>query len=144
MTASETVFMNAANQIATNSFCLRRKVGAVLAKDGNILLRACNGGTSPCSVCVRDRYGIQAGMLHKICLGIHAEKRLLQQATEHSIETRAATVYCTHSPCCECAVALTNARIAEFIYLHKYPDPAFMSIFEETGVLYRQIGSDKE
>ena len=144
MTANESLFMNIANQIAANSLCSRRKVGAVLVKDGNILLRTCNGGTSPCPECVRDRNGIQAGILHRICLGIHAEKRLLQQAMEHSIETRAATVYCTHSPCCECATALADAGIAEFIYLHEYPDPAFMSIFEKNNILYRQIRGDRK
>lgn len=63
---------------------------------------------------------------------------------EHSIETRAAAVYCTHSPCCECAAALADAGIAEFIYLHEYPDPAFMSNFEKSDILYRQIRSDTQ
>lgn len=144
MTENEAFFINAANQIATNSLCMRRKVGAVLVKDGNILLRTCNGGISPCPECVRDRNGIQTGTLHKICLGIHAEKRLLQQAMEHSIETRSATVYCTHSPCYECTADLVVAGIAEFIYLQEYPDAAFMSNFEKNGILYRQIRSDKK
>lgn len=139
MILNEDIYMQIACLTAEKSLCKRRKVGAILIKGNNILICACNGDVSTCQKCVRNQNDIEAGTLHEICCGIHAEKRLIQFAIDHSIQTNAAIVYCTHSPCRECAIALAKANISSCIYLNEYPDPSFKKIFDENGILYKHI-----
>ncbi len=143
MNLNDNIYLKVASLISKNSFCLRRKVGAVIVKDDNICFGACNGSTSVCQKCVRKENNIKSGTLHEICNGVHAERRLLEFTISHSIETTGAIIYCTHSPCRECATALIDAKIAKFIYLYEYPDVAFKSIFKKYGIIYRQIGSEE-
>jgi len=144
MAFEEEFYARAASLTAQKSFCIRRKVGAVLVKEGHIVLSACNGAGSVCQICVRNQNKIKPGLLHSTCNGMHAERRLLQLAAGRSIDVRGAAVYCTHSPCSECALALAEAKIAQFIYLEEYPDPAFKPLFEENRILYRKMGMDEK
>lgn len=131
-------YLKVASLISQNSFCLRRKVGAVFVND-DICFGACNGNKSFCEECVRKENNIKPGKLHKICNGVHAERRLIEFATSHFIETRGAVIYCTHSPCRECTFELINAKISKFIYHYEYPDASFRSLFEEYGIIFKQI-----
>lgn len=139
MNDSEILYIRSVLREAKKSPCQRRKVGAILVKEGQILLHACNGNILPCCVCIRNQKHIQVGTHHMSCNGIHAEKRLLQYAYAHSIDTKSAIIYCTHSPCQNCAIALVNAGIYEFVYLYEYPDLAFKTLFKKNNIFFRQI-----
>nr|MBP7088532.1 cytidine deaminase [Candidatus Omnitrophota bacterium] len=81
-------FMKVAFLVCERASCLRRKVGAVLVKDKQILATGYNGaprGIVHCEVigCLRQKLNIPSGERHEICRGLHAEQNVILQAALH-------------------------------------------------------------
>lgn len=132
-------FLLMAEVAASRSTCLRRKVGAVLVRDKQILSTGYNGaprGVSHCADvgCLREKLCIPSGERHEICRGSHAEINAIAQAASAGTATAGSAVYCTHEPCVYCAKALINAGCRRVFFLHPYPDELARSILAEAGV----------
>lgn len=132
-------FLLMAQVAASRSTCLRRKVGAVLVRDRQILSTGYNGaprGARHCgdTGCLREKLGIPSGERHEICRGSHAEINAIAQAAAAGTSTAGSWLYCTHEPCIYCAKALINAGCTRVFFLHPYPDELARSILEESGV----------
>lgn len=128
---------------ATRSTCLRRKVGAVIVKDRNILATGYNGPPKgvahPDEVgCLREQLGIPSGERHELCRGLHAEQNAIVQAAYHGVSIRAATIYCTNQPCGICTKMLLNAGILRVVYLHPYRDEIARQMVAESGLTVEQ------
>ncbi len=120
-------FMMVAAVAATRSTCLRRQVGAVIVRGGQIISTGYNGapkGAPHCEVtgCIRDQLGIPSGQRHEICRGGHAEMNAIAQAAAVGVGTAGGEIYCTHAPCIFCTKAIINAGIRRVVYVHGYPD----------------------
>ncbi len=120
-------FMEIAHLVKTRSTCLRRQVGAVVAKDKNILATGYNGapsGVKHCQVtgCLRDQLKIPSGENHELCRGIHAEQNAIIQAAKHGTAINGATLYCTVLPCFICAKMIINAGIVRIVVEGFYSD----------------------
>ena len=120
-------FLLMAQVAASRSTCLRRKVGAVLVRDRQILSTGYNGaprGVSHCEKtgCLRERLGIASGERHEICRGSHAEINAIAQAAA------------AHEPCIYCTKALINAGCEKVFFLHPYPDELARAVMAESGV----------
>jgi dCMP deaminase len=129
-------FLEITEQVAKRSTCLRRKVGALLAKDKRILATGYNGapvGLRHCSEvgCLREDREIASGEHHELCRGLHAEQNAIIQAALHGIKIQEATIYTTHQPCVLCAKMLVNAGIKRIVYRDSYPDQLAESILRE-------------
>lgn len=127
-------FLLMAQVAASRSTCLRRKVGAVLVRDRQILSTGYNGaprGVSHCEKtgCLRERLGIASGERHEICRGSHAEINAIAQAA-----AAGSWLYCTHEPCIYCTKALINAGCEKVFFLHPYPDELARAVMAESGV----------
>ena len=112
---------------ATRGTCLRRKVGAVIVRDLQIISTGYNGapkGLPHCSEvgCLRDKLGIPSGERHEICRGSHAEINAIAQAAAVGTRTEGAVLYCTHEPCSFCTKAIINAGIRRIVFVYPYPD----------------------
>ncbi|MFQ5574600.1 MAG: cytidine/deoxycytidylate deaminase family protein, partial [Terriglobia bacterium] len=132
-------FMGIAAHVSLRSTCLRRKTGALIAKEKRILSTGYNGsprGLAHCSElrCQRDRLDIPSGERHELCRGLHAEQNAVVQGALHGIEIEGATLYCTHQPCALCAKIIINAGISEVIYGTSYPDALAESLLAEAGI----------
>lgn len=46
----------------------------------------------------------------------------------------ATDVYCTHSPCYNCAKLLSNAGIINFTYTHEYREDAGKLLLDQLGI----------
>lgn len=130
--------MEIARVVSTRSSCLRRRVGAVLVKNRQILATGYNGvprGIRHCSErgCLRDELGIPSGEHHELCRGLHAEQNAIIQAAYHGVAINGAELYCTHQPCVLCAKMLVNAEVMVVYYQGAYPDALAMEVFEEAG-----------
>lgn len=136
-------YIKQVEKISKQSNCIRRKVGAIMVQNETVISEACNGNPSKCRTCIRNEVKIQPGVFHNICYGIHAEMRMLQLAKSKSFDIKNAVVYCTHSPCRNCAQALVNTGIRKFIYMYEYPDNSFKSIFKQAGVEYKKLEGEK-
>lgn len=128
---------------ATRSTCLRRKVGAVIVKDRNILATGYNGppkGVAHPDVvgCLREQLGIPSGERHELCRGLHAEQNAIVQAAYHGVAIRGATIYCTNQPCGICTKMLLNAGIERAVYLHPYADEIARQMVAESGLPVEQ------
>ena len=137
-------FMGIARLVATRSTCLRRQVGAVVVKEGNILATGYNGtpaGITHCSEtgCLREQLNVPSGERHELCRGLHAEQNAIIQAAKHGVNIRGGTLYCSNFPCVICAKMLINAGICRVIYLSGYPDELGREMLEEARVETRQF-----
>ncbi len=132
-------FMAIASVVATRSTCLRRKVGAVIVRDRQIISTWYNGapkGVPHCAEvgCLREKLRIPSGERHEICRGTHAEINAIAQAAATGSTTAGADMYCTHEPCSFCTKALINAGIRRVLYVFPYPDPLARQLRQEAGL----------
>lgn len=140
----EEYFMDIARLVASRSTCMRRRVGAVMVKDKNILATGYNGtptGIAHCDTrgCLREKLKVPSGQRHELCLGLHAEQNAIIQAAKHGTNIAGATLYCTNAPCVICAKMLINAEIKEIVYLEGYPDELALSLLAESGLQVRSL-----
>jgi len=140
-------FMKAAFLVCERSTCLRRKVGAVLVKDKQILATGYNGapkGIRHCDEtgCLRQKLNVPSGQRHEICRGLHAEQNVILQAALHGVSTNSSTLYITNVPCNICAKMIINAGIKEVIVLDQYPDKIALGFLKEAKVKLRKIEAD--
>ena len=118
------IFMNKAKELAEGSNCLRRKVGAVLIKDGIIISQGYNvipDGLAQCSQvgCLRSEHGIPSGERIDLCRSIHAEQVCLLEAGKDAIGS---TLYVTTRPCNICARLIIQAKVKRVVYKDEYND----------------------
>lgn len=143
----ESYFMTLAAVAATRSTCLRRQVGAVIVRDGQIISTGYNG--APKNVphcaetgCLRERLGIPSGERHEMCRGSHAELNAIAQAASLGVSTAGAVLYCTHAPCSFCTKAIINAGIRRVVYIHGYPDELAETLRREAGLFTEQFSPE--
>lgn len=132
-------FMQIVDLVKMRSTCLRRQVGALIAKDKRILTTGYNGapaGTSHCGEvgCLRTQLNIPSGERHEICRGAHAEQNAIVQAAYSGVSIKGATIYVSLQPCSLCAKLIINAGIKRVVYRGSYPDELAMSLLNEAGI----------
>lgn len=142
-------FMEITHLVAKRSTCRRRRVGAVLVKDKNILATGYNGapsGTSHCLDigCLREQLKIPSGERHELCRGLHAEQNAIIQAAKHGSNIDGATLYCTTMPCIICSKMIINAGIRRIIYEEGYSDELAMAMIDETGIVVEKFSPTEE
>lgn len=131
------VFMEIAYTWAKRATCLRRRVGAVIAKDKQQLTAGYNGaprGVPHCAEmggCLREKLKIPSGQRHEICRGTHAEQNAITQAAKFGIGIEGGTLYCNTFPCVICTKMILNAGIATVVYDSDYDDPLSKEILSQ-------------
>ena len=126
-------FMKVAFEAAQCSNCSRRKVGAVIVRDGRVIVEACNGtpaGMIPCNEggCPRCLSETAQGQEYESCLCIHAEQAAIAFASRAGLQIDGSTMYCTLRPCLTCAKLCVQAGVKQIVY-DKYT--SFSSDIEE-------------
>ncbi|MDR0596749.1 MAG: cytidine/deoxycytidylate deaminase family protein [Clostridiales Family XIII bacterium] len=133
-------FMGIAKLTAQRSTCLRRKVGAVIVQDKQIVATGYNGapkGMAHCDEkggCLREKLGIPSGERHELCRALHAEQNAIIQAATSGQSIEGATIYITNQPCAICAKMIINAGIRKIIVEQGYPDEFAVEILDEAGL----------
>jgi dCMP deaminase len=136
--------MGIVDLVAQRSTCIRRRVGAVIVKDKNILATGYNGaprGLAHCTDvgCLRDRLNIPSGEKHELCRGLHAEQNAIVQAAYHGVGINGATIYTATFPCVICAKMIINAGITKVVYRESYDDRLSRDILHEAGIIVEQF-----
>ena len=119
-------FINIAKVIASRSNCMKRKVAAIVVKDGRIISTGYNGtprGTRNCNEggCPRCNSLTTSGKNLEDCFCSHGEENAIVQAAYHGISLKGSTLYTTHSPCLLCSKMIINSGIIEIVYNAEYP-----------------------
>lgn len=137
-------FLSVALMVASRSNCVKRKVGAVIARDRRIISTGYNGtprGVRNCNEggCPRCNAFAIGGTKLDECLCSHAEENSLIQAAYHGVAVREATLYTTLSPCLSCTKMILNAGIAEVVFNAEYGlAEASLSLLREAGLAVRR------
>lgn len=141
-------FMQITELVSCRSTCMRRRVGALVVKDKNILATGYNGAPSGiihCTEagCLREELNVPHGQRHEICRGLHAEQNAIIQAAAHGVSIKGAEIYTTTMPCIICAKMIINAGIKTVFYLEGYPDDLTKTFFAEAGIPLVQLPSPR-
>lgn len=116
------IFMELAVNLAKRSHCIKKHVGAVLAKDTRIISIGYNGppaGTHNCDEefpetgCSRDSKG-------SCSLALHAEQNAILYAVKNKASVEGSTLYVTLAPCLACARIIYSMGISKVIYMYSY------------------------
>jgi dCMP deaminase len=140
-------FIKMADLVSKRSTCLRRKVGAVLVKNNQVISSGYNGApknTPHCSQteCIRVRDNITSGKNHELCRGVHAEQNTIIQAAINGTSIEGSVLYCTNFPCVICAKIIINAEIKIVYIQNDYNDKLSKEILSQAGVAVFQVDID--
>lgn len=99
---------------AENSYCQRRKVGAIVVKNKMIISDGYNGTPSGFeNVCEDENHLTKPYVLH-------AEANAITKLARSSNNSDGSTLYVTASPCIECAKLIIQAGIKRVVYGEQY------------------------
>ena len=125
----DTAYMRMAREWSRLSHCTRKKVGALIVKDGMIISDGYNGTPTGFPNDCEDANGLTHWYV------LHAEANAIMKVARSTNNARGATLYLTHSPCKECSKLILQAGIERLVYLEAYKDLAGLDLLREGGVL---------
>lgn len=99
---------------AENSYCQRRKVGAIIVKDQMIISDGYNGTPSGFENICEDETGTTKSYV------LHAEANAISKVARSNNSSDGATLYVTASPCVECAKLIIQAGIKRVVFNELY------------------------
>lgn len=99
---------------AENSYCQRRKVGALIVKDKMIISDGYNGTPSGFENVCEDENNVTKPYV------LHAEANAITKIARSSNSSAGATMYVTAAPCIECAKLIIQAGIRRVVYSEQY------------------------
>ncbi|MDD6854615.1 MAG: dCMP deaminase family protein [Prevotella sp.] len=99
---------------AENSYCVRRKVGALVVKDKMIISDGYNGTPSGFENVCEDENNVTKPYV------LHAEANAITKLARSGNNSDGSTLYVTASPCIECAKLIIQAGIKRVVYGEKY------------------------
>ena len=124
----ESYYLNIANAVAERSTCMRRKYGAVVVKDDEIISTGYNGSprgeANCCDVgeCWRKSNNIPHGEQYEKCVSVHAEQNAIISASRKELAGSTLYLACVEDgkpikavPCDICRRMIVNAGIAKVI-----------------------------
>jgi len=107
-------YMRMARIWAENSYCERRKVGALLVKNKMIISDGYNGTPSGFENKCEDENNQSKPYV------LHAEANAISKIARSHNSSDGATLYVTASPCIECSKLIIQAGIKRVIYGEEY------------------------
>jgi dCMP deaminase len=129
-------YLNMLPLIASRATCPRRQVAAILVDDsGRLVSIGYNGSPSGMSHCIDTPC---AGASDKSgdttrCIAIHAEMNALSQA--RSSRRLPHTLYCSTTPCFECAKLLITEGVRRVVAASKYVDRRGVDLLHQAKVV---------
>ncbi|MBR2318565.1 MAG: dCMP deaminase family protein [Bacteroidaceae bacterium] len=121
-------YMRMAAIWAENSYCVRRKVGALIVKDKMIISDGYNGTPAGFeNICENDEGFTKPYVLH-------AEANAITKIARSNNNSNGATLYVTTSPCIECAKLIIQAGIIRVVYGEEYHIMDGIELLKRAGV----------
>lgn len=114
---------------AENSYCKRRKVGALLVKDKMIISDGFNGTPQGFeNICEDDNGDTKSYVLH-------AEANAITKVAQTGNSSKNATLYVTTSPCIECAKLIIQSGITRVVFSELYRLTDGVDLLQRAGVV---------
>ena len=121
-------YMRMARIWAENSYCERRKVGALLVKDKMIISDGYNGTPSGFPNHCEDENNVSLPYV------LHAEANAITKIARSNNSSDGATLYVTASPCMECSKLIIQAGIKRVVYGEKYRLMDGVELLQKAGI----------
>ena len=118
---------------AENSYCQRRKVGALIVKEKMIISDGYNG--TPVgfeNICEDDADHTKAYVLH-------AEANAITKVAQSNNSSRGATLYVTTSPCIECSKLIIQSGIKRVVFGEQYRITDGIDLLRRAGIECLQL-----
>lgn len=123
---------------AENSYCKRRKVGALVVKDKMIISDGYNGTPSGFDNVCEDSRDLTLPYV------LHAEANAITKLARSSNNSDGSTLYVTASPCIECAKLIIQAGIKRVVYAEKYRLEDGVALLQRAGIEVIYLNDNKE
>lgn len=111
-----------------NSYCQRRKVGALIVKDKMIISDGYNGTPSGFENICEDENGVTKPYV------LHAEANAITKIARSNNNADGATLYVTDSPCIECSKLIIQAGIKRVVYSREYRLTDGVDLLKRAGI----------
>lgn len=121
-------YLQMAEVWATNSYCKRRQVGALIVKDRMIISDGYNGTPSGFENVCEDENGVTKPYV------LHAEANAISKVAKSGNSSDGATLYVTASPCVECAKLIIQAGIKRVVYRDEYRLTDGIDLLKRAGI----------
>ncbi len=121
-------YLRMAHIWAENSYCVRRKVGALLVKNGTIISDGFNGTPSGFENICEDENNVSKPYV------LHAEANAITKIARSSQNSDGATLYVTASPCIDCAKLIIQSGIRRVVYGEKYRLDDGVALLKRAGI----------
>ena len=113
---------------AENSYCERRKVGALIVKDKMIISDGYNGSPAGFeNVCEDENHLTKPYVLH-------AEANAITKIARSGNNSEGATLYVTDAPCIECSKLIIQSGIKKVFYARQYRLTDGIDLLQRAGI----------
>lgn len=121
-------YLRMASIWSENSYCTRRKVGALIVKDNMIISDGFNGTPSGFPNICENEEG------HTFPYVLHAEANAITKVARSNNSSDGSTLYVTSSPCLECSKLIIQAGIKRVVYSEYYRITDGIDLLERAGI----------
>jgi len=131
------VYLEMAEVWSQLSKAVRKKVGCIIVKDGQIIA----GYDNTCEI-INEGYLPQAeNKLETKQEVLHAESNALMKLARSTNSSEGCTVYLTMSPCFECSKLMIQAGVKRLVYNDQYRNQDGVKFLQENNIeIYRAGG----
>lgn len=121
-------YLRMASIWAENSYCNRRKVGAIIVKNQMIISDGFNGTPSGFENICEDENGATKSYV------LHAEANAITKVARSNNSSDGATLYVTASPCVECAKLIIQSGIKRVVFNELYRITDGIELLKRAGI----------
>ena len=121
-------YLRMASEWSQLSHCVRKQVGALIVRDGQIIADGYNGTPSGFENTCETESGETKWYV------LHAEANAIMKVAKSPNSADNSTLYLTMSPCKDCSKLVHQAGIKRVVYLDKYKDTAGLELLEQADV----------
>jgi dCMP deaminase len=126
-------YLKMADIWAQNSYCKRRKVGALLVKDKMIISDGYNGTPSGFENECEDEDNKTKTYV------LHAEANAITKVEKSGNSSQDATLYVTSSPCIECSKLIIQAGIKRVVFTENYRLEDGINLLKRANIDVEQV-----
>jgi len=126
-------YLKMADIWAQNSYCKRRKVGALLVKDKMIISDGYNGTPSGFENECEDEDNKTKTYV------LHAEANAITKVAKSGNSSQDATLYVTSSPCIECSKLIIQAGIKRVVFTENYRLEDGINLLKRANIDVEQV-----
>lgn len=130
-------YLGMAREVGTTSRAKRRRVGAIIVKDHNIIAFGFNGTPAGFPNTCETPDGKTT--LPEV---LHAESNAITKCAKSTQSSEGSTLYCSDGPCFDCAKLIIQAGIIRVVYENDYHDISGLDLLTKAGIKHERYNFD--